>query len=99
MDDPSCVAQDGPAKLAAPQFVCYNAGRRQFNKIEPREAGSALQGETEWLCAAPRWVWLHLAYAPSPVRLAKRPRWIIPRGRSVSSSDIRPAARPISSPA
>jgi len=34
----------GTGKLAAPRFVCYNAHRHRYNKIEPREAASAPQG-------------------------------------------------------
>jgi hypothetical protein len=55
------MIQQARGKLAAPQFVCYNADRHRFNKIDPREAASAPQGENAWRHAAPRWVWLHLA--------------------------------------
>jgi hypothetical protein len=36
MDYPFVAEPRARAALAASRFVCYNASRRQFNKIEPR---------------------------------------------------------------
>jgi hypothetical protein len=40
MDYPFVADSRARAALAVPRFVCYNAGRRQFNNNEPCKADS-----------------------------------------------------------